>query len=75
MRRNRNKGLLSYVSYIFRPRLSCYITVYGSPSEKTIAICNGQIEAISLVFNKKTCKLLEEYITNLQSILEEIKNS
>lgn len=72
MRKRKGRGILSYVSYIFRPNVNCYISVYGGTSEKTIAICDGQTEAISLVFSKITCKLLKEYIENLQAILEEI---
>lgn len=68
---SRRKSILSYVSYIFRSKIGCYITVYGSSNEKIIAICSGQTEAISLVFNKRTCKLLEEFIEKLQAMLEE----
>lgn len=63
------------MSYIFRPKGDCRITVYGSQSEKTVAIHDGKTESISLTFSKDTCRLLESYIENLQAILTEIKSS
>lgn len=78
MARSKNKKRLtwnSYTSYIFEPHSGCMITVYGSNILKTIAVYDGRDKSVSLKFSKRTVKLLENYIQNLQKMLIEIKAS
>lgn len=64
----------SFTSYILRPHPGCKVTVYGSPSEKTIAIHDNQDKSVSLTFTPDTCILVEKYINGLQTMLAEIKS-